>query len=50
MNLGRPAWKEARETLTRLLSAQEGVLRDDKALQQKVLVRHQTSKRNDTFT
>jgi len=28
MSLGRPAWKEARETLSRLLSTSEGALRD----------------------
>jgi hypothetical protein len=38
MSLGRPAWREARATLQRLLSSSEGVLRDDAALRAKVLV------------
>ena len=32
MAMGRSAWTEARTTLTRLLSAQEGILRDNKEL------------------
>ena len=32
MAMGRNAWTEARTTLTRLLSAEEGVLRDNKDL------------------
>ncbi len=39
MALGRPAWAEARATLLRLLSADEGVLRDDAALRSRVLLR-----------
>ncbi|KAF3960236.1 hypothetical protein CMV_015032, partial [Castanea mollissima] len=36
--LGRPAWKEARATLQKLLSATEPALRDNAALRQKALV------------
>lgn len=36
--LGRPAWKEARATLQRLLSSTEPALRDNAALRQKSLV------------
>eukprot|EP00878_Enallax_costatus_P010337 GHUV01010790.1.p1 GENE.GHUV01010790.1~~GHUV01010790.1.p1 ORF type:complete len:304 (+),score=67.69 GHUV01010790.1:121-1032(+) len=32
MSLGKPAWQEARQTLTRLLSSTEGELRDNSAL------------------
>mmetsp|Transcript_30780 Transcript_30780/g.100188 ORF Transcript_30780/g.100188 Transcript_30780/m.100188 type:complete len:438 (-) Transcript_30780:831-2144(-) len=35
--LGRPAWTEARETVGRLLSASEGVLRDDARLRARAL-------------
>lgn len=38
MALGRPAWAEARATLQRLLSADEGVLRDDAPLRAAALV------------
>ena len=38
MELGKPAWQEARNTLTRLLSADEGALRDSPALQEKCLL------------
>ncbi|KAI7844294.1 hypothetical protein COHA_002092 [Chlorella ohadii] len=38
MALGRPAWAEARATLLRLLSADEGVLRDDVALRSRLLL------------
>eukprot|EP00048_Salpingoeca_helianthica_P024790 m.35348 g.35348 ORF g.35348 m.35348 type:complete len:483 (+) comp9586_c0_seq1:174-1622(+) len=38
MALGRPAWREARETLQKLLSADEATLRDDAALRAKALV------------
>ncbi len=38
MALGKDAWREARSTLTRLLSASEGLLRDDAALRQQLLV------------
>lgn len=38
MSLGRPAWKEARETLQLILSADQGVLRDDAELRAKCLV------------
>ena len=38
MALGQPAWKEARATLQRLLSAGEGVLRDDAALREAALL------------
>ncbi|KAK9841099.1 hypothetical protein WJX84_001371 [Apatococcus fuscideae] len=36
--LGRPAWREARHTIQRLLSATEGILRDDQQLQADCLV------------
>lgn len=38
VSLGRPAWKEARATLQKLLSANEPALRDNAALRQKTLV------------
>ncbi|CAD7700846.1 unnamed protein product [Ostreobium quekettii] len=38
MALGYAAWQEARTTLTRLLSSAEGVLRDDRTLQEKILI------------
>ncbi|PSC75747.1 fumarylacetoacetase [Micractinium conductrix] len=38
MALGRPAWLEARATLQRLLSAEEGRLRDDVRLRERALV------------
>jgi len=38
MALGRPVWREVRETLIGLLSADEGTLRDDRALRDRVLV------------
>lgn len=38
MALGRPAWKEARSSLQRILSASEGVLRDNQDLQKQVLI------------
>jgi hypothetical protein len=38
MALGRPAWLEARAMLQRLLSASEGVLRDDQQLQQDAIL------------
>ncbi|KAL4216356.1 hypothetical protein ACF0H5_024083 [Mactra antiquata] len=38
MALGRPAWKEARETLQRLLSADEPVIRDNTALRERAFV------------
>jgi len=38
MALGRPAWREARATLQRLLSAGEGALRDSPALQKQALL------------
>ncbi|XP_054802449.1 fumarylacetoacetase [Prosopis cineraria] len=38
VSLGRPAWKEARATLQKLLSANEPALRDNAALRQKSLV------------
>lgn len=38
MALGKDAWREARSTLTRLLSSSEGQLRDDAALRQQLLV------------
>ncbi|KAK4270984.1 hypothetical protein QN277_019746 [Acacia crassicarpa] len=38
VSLGRPAWKEARATLQKLLSANEPTLRDNTALKQKCLV------------
>ncbi|KAL7088568.1 hypothetical protein ACP275_13G135200 [Erythranthe tilingii] len=36
--LGRPAWKEARTTLQKLLSATEPILRDNESLREKALV------------
>lgn len=36
--LGKPAWQEARQTLTRLLSKNEGRLRDDAALRQAAII------------
>ncbi|KAL8151258.1 hypothetical protein V2J09_021066 [Rumex salicifolius] len=38
ISLGRPAWKEAREVIQKLLSADEPCLRDNKHLQETVLV------------
>lgn len=38
MSLGKPAWREARQTLTRLLSKDEGRLRDDEALRQAAII------------
>jgi hypothetical protein len=38
MALGKPAWQEARATLTRLLSKAEGRLRDDAALRQAAII------------
>ncbi|VFQ58972.1 unnamed protein product [Cuscuta campestris] len=38
LQLGRSAWKEARETLQRLLSATEPQLRDNASLRQKALI------------
>ncbi|KNC85290.1 fumarylacetoacetase [Sphaeroforma arctica JP610] len=38
MGLGRPAWKEVRSTLQRILSANEPVLRDDKTLRESAFV------------
>jgi fumarylacetoacetase len=38
MALGRPAWREARSTLQRLLSAEEPSLRDNKQLCQEVFI------------
>jgi hypothetical protein len=38
MALGKPAWQEARQTLTRLLSNDEGRLRDDAALRQAAII------------
>jgi len=38
MALGRPAWKEARATITKLLSANNDTLRDNKELRAKALV------------
>jgi fumarylacetoacetase len=38
MALGRPAWREARARVSRLLSADEPVLRDDTALRARALV------------
>ncbi|XP_053386838.1 fumarylacetoacetase-like [Mercenaria mercenaria] len=38
MGLGRPAWTEARETLQKILSAGEPVLRDNAALRQRAFV------------
>lgn len=38
MALGRPAWKEARDTLQKLLSADEPSLRDNDALRSKAII------------
>jgi len=38
MGLGRAAWTEARQTLQKILSANEGVLRDNTELQKKCLI------------
>ncbi|MDZ7772541.1 MAG: fumarylacetoacetase [Balneolaceae bacterium] len=38
MSLGRPAWREARVTLSKLLSAGEPVLRDNEGLRKRVLI------------
>lgn len=38
MGLGRPAWQEARSTLQKILSRDEGVLRDDASLREKALI------------
>lgn len=38
MGLGKPAWTEARSTLQRVLSASEGVLRDNADLKKQVLI------------
>jgi len=38
MALGRPAWREARAALTRLLSQGEGALRDDAALREQAII------------
>ncbi|WIA08932.1 hypothetical protein OEZ85_008349 [Tetradesmus obliquus] len=38
MGLGKPAWQEARSTLTRLLSSGEGLLRDNVALREAAIV------------
>ncbi|CAK8531313.1 unnamed protein product [Lathyrus sativus] len=38
VSLGRPAWKEARATLQKLLSSTEPTLRDNEVLRQKALV------------
>ncbi|TYP93912.1 fumarylacetoacetate hydrolase [Fodinibius salinus] len=38
MGLGRDAWTEARQTISRLLSADEATLRDDDSLRSKVLI------------
>jgi fumarylacetoacetase len=38
MALGRPAWAEARATLQRLLSSEEGALRDNATLRREALV------------
>lgn len=37
LSLGKPAWAEARSTLTRLLSSSEGLLRDDACLRQQAV-------------
>jgi len=36
--LGRPAWKEARATITKLLSAEDSTLRDNKDLRERAIV------------
>ncbi|GMH42869.1 hypothetical protein BSKO_10788 [Bryopsis sp. KO-2023] len=38
MGLGRSAWREVRESLMRLFSSAEGIIRDDEQLQEKVLI------------
>jgi fumarylacetoacetase len=38
LEMGRPAWKEARATLQKILSADEPVLRDNEALRRKCLI------------
>jgi hypothetical protein len=38
MGLGKPAWQEARHTLTRLLSSAEGLLRDNVQLREAAIV------------
>ncbi|KAL6207203.1 hypothetical protein ACLB2K_024448 [Fragaria x ananassa] len=38
LELGRPAWKEARATLQKLLSSTEPILRDNESLKQKSLI------------
>lgn len=38
MSLGRPAWQETRATLQKLLSKDEGVIRDDASLREKCLI------------
>ncbi|KAJ8621514.1 hypothetical protein MRB53_030043 [Persea americana] len=38
LGMGRPAWKEARSTIQKLLSAEEPKLRDDKSLREKSLL------------
>lgn len=43
MALGRPAWVEARSTLQRLLSADEGILRDNTTLRSQSLVPQATA-------
>jgi hypothetical protein len=42
MGMGRSAWKEARSTITRLLSKEEGIVRDSKHRDQ-LLVRMEAS-------
>ncbi len=39
MALGRPAWKEARATISRLLSAEETTLRDNAELRRRALAK-----------
>ena len=39
MALGRSNWTRTRETLTRLLSQETSVIRDDKSLRSKALIR-----------
>ncbi len=38
MALGRPAWREARASLLRLLSKDEGALRDNAAVRQEAII------------
>ncbi|RWR96023.1 fumarylacetoacetase-like protein [Cinnamomum micranthum f. kanehirae] len=38
LGMGRPAWKEARSTIQKLLSAEDPKLRDDKSLREKSLL------------